>query len=114
MRTVFLRFVLLFPSLYLLYKCNENHYAIQLSTKFVLHVDMLFFFMEMFTRFFFTAMTDSDFHHLSQIILSHGAVTDCAVVGLEDALKGHVPLALCVLRNGESSFLFIDSHIWCQ
>ncbi|KYO47834.1 acyl-CoA synthetase short-chain family member 3, mitochondrial [Alligator mississippiensis] len=36
---------------------------------------------------------------IEEIILSHGAVTDCAVVGLEDALKGHVPLALCVLRN---------------
>lgn len=42
--------------------------------------------------------------HLSfflQSILSHGAVADCAVVGKEDPLKGHVPLALCVLRNGE-------------
>ncbi|MEQ2169412.1 Acyl-CoA synthetase short-chain member 3, mitochondrial, partial [Goodea atripinnis] len=25
---------------------------------------------------------------------------DCAVVGLEDTLKGHVPLALCVLKQG--------------
>uniref|UniRef100_A0A7M4FST1 Acyl-CoA synthetase short-chain family member 3, mitochondrial n=2 Tax=Crocodylus porosus TaxID=8502 RepID=A0A7M4FST1_CROPO len=36
---------------------------------------------------------------IEEIILSHGAVADCAVVGLEDALKGHVPLALCVLRD---------------
>ncbi|EMP36511.1 Acyl-CoA synthetase short-chain family member 3 [Chelonia mydas] len=35
-----------------------------------------------------------------QSVLSHGAVADCAVVGQEDALKGLVPLALCVLRNG--------------
>ncbi|XP_061618274.1 acyl-CoA synthetase short-chain family member 3, mitochondrial isoform X2 [Phyllopteryx taeniolatus] len=33
-------------------------------------------------------------------VLQHPAVADCAVVGLEDPLKGHVPLALCVLKNG--------------
>uniref|UniRef100_A0ABK0LI85 Acyl-CoA synthetase short-chain family member 3, mitochondrial n=1 Tax=Rattus norvegicus TaxID=10116 RepID=A0ABK0LI85_RAT len=32
-------------------------------------------------------------------VLSHGTVTDCAVVGKEDPLKGHVPLALCVLKK---------------
>ncbi|XP_055046760.2 acyl-CoA synthetase short-chain family member 3, mitochondrial [Misgurnus anguillicaudatus] len=36
---------------------------------------------------------------LEEAVLSHPAVADCAVVGLEDSLKGHVPLALCVLRN---------------
>ena len=36
-----------------------------------------------------------------QSVLQHPAVGDCAVVGLEDALKGHVPLALCVLKKGE-------------
>lgn len=36
-----------------------------------------------------------------QSVLLHPAVVDCAVVGLEDPLKGHVPLALCVLGNGE-------------
>ncbi len=36
-----------------------------------------------------------------QSVLLHPAVVDCAVVGLEDPLKGHVPLALCVLRNGK-------------
>lgn len=34
-------------------------------------------------------------------MLQHAAVGDCAVVGQEDSLKGHVPLALCVLKNGE-------------
>lgn len=34
-------------------------------------------------------------------MLQHAAVVDCAVVGLEDQLKGAVPLALCVLKNGE-------------
>ncbi|KAK6314715.1 hypothetical protein J4Q44_G00142440 [Coregonus suidteri] len=33
------------------------------------------------------------------VCLLHPGVVDCAVVGLEDSLKGHVPLALCVLRN---------------
>ncbi|XP_074980419.1 acyl-CoA synthetase short-chain family member 3, mitochondrial isoform X3 [Caretta caretta] len=37
---------------------------------------------------------------IEESVLSHGAVADCAVVGQEDALKGLVPLALCVLRNG--------------
>lgn len=36
-----------------------------------------------------------------QSVLQHSAVGECAVVGLEDPLKGHVPLALCVLKNGE-------------
>lgn len=36
-----------------------------------------------------------------QSVLLHSAVGDCAVVGLEDSLKGHIPLALCVLKNGE-------------
>lgn len=35
-------------------------------------------------------------------MLQHVAVGDCAVVGLEDELKGLVPLALCVLKNGET------------
>lgn len=34
-------------------------------------------------------------------------MADCAVVGQEDALKGHVPFALCVLREGESSMLLM-------
>ncbi|OXB73905.1 UNVERIFIED_CONTAM: hypothetical protein H355_008100 [Colinus virginianus] len=34
-----------------------------------------------------------------QCVLRHHAVADCAVVGQEDALKGHVPFALCVLRD---------------
>lgn len=37
-----------------------------------------------------------------QSVLQHPAVGDCAVVGLEDKLKGVVPLALCVLKNGEA------------
>ncbi|KAI3366658.1 hypothetical protein L3Q82_009347, partial [Scortum barcoo] len=37
---------------------------------------------------------------LEESVLQHPAVADCAVVGLEDSLKGAVPLALCVLKNG--------------
>ncbi|PWA30211.1 hypothetical protein CCH79_00014951, partial [Gambusia affinis] len=36
---------------------------------------------------------------LEESVLLHSAVGDCAVVGLEDSLKGHVPLALCVLKK---------------
>uniref|UniRef100_A0A8C4I108 Acyl-CoA synthetase short-chain family member 3, mitochondrial n=1 Tax=Dicentrarchus labrax TaxID=13489 RepID=A0A8C4I108_DICLA len=40
---------------------------------------------------------------LEESVLLHPAVGDCAVVGLEDTLKGVVPLALCVLKNGEKT-----------
>ncbi|XP_047407013.1 acyl-CoA synthetase short-chain family member 3, mitochondrial isoform X3 [Sciurus carolinensis] len=36
---------------------------------------------------------------IEESLLSHGTVADCAVVGKEDPLKGHVPLALCVLKK---------------
>nr|XP_035954944.1 acyl-CoA synthetase short-chain family member 3, mitochondrial isoform X2 [Halichoerus grypus] len=36
---------------------------------------------------------------IEESVLSHGTVADCAVVSKEDPLKGHVPLALCVLRK---------------
>uniref|UniRef100_A0A3Q1GME5 Acyl-CoA synthetase short-chain family member 3, mitochondrial n=1 Tax=Acanthochromis polyacanthus TaxID=80966 RepID=A0A3Q1GME5_9TELE len=37
---------------------------------------------------------------LEESVMQHPTVGDCAVVGLEDSLKGHVPLALCVLKKG--------------
>ncbi|XP_005996066.1 acyl-CoA synthetase short-chain family member 3, mitochondrial isoform X1 [Latimeria chalumnae] len=37
---------------------------------------------------------------IEESIMYHSAVVDCAVVGLEDSLKGHVPMAFCVLRYG--------------
>ncbi|XP_078424063.1 acyl-CoA synthetase short-chain family member 3, mitochondrial isoform X1 [Cetorhinus maximus] len=37
---------------------------------------------------------------IEEAIITHPTVADCAVVGLKDSTKGHVPLALCVLRNG--------------
>ncbi|XP_056196857.1 acyl-CoA synthetase short-chain family member 3, mitochondrial isoform X3 [Falco biarmicus] len=36
---------------------------------------------------------------IEECVLFHPAVADCAVVGQEDPLKGHVPFALCVLRE---------------
>uniref|UniRef100_A0A672Y633 Acyl-CoA synthetase short-chain family member 3, mitochondrial n=1 Tax=Sphaeramia orbicularis TaxID=375764 RepID=A0A672Y633_9TELE len=36
---------------------------------------------------------------LEESVLLHPCLGDCAVVGLEDTLKGHVPLALCVLKK---------------
>ncbi|VTJ63210.1 acyl-CoA synthetase short-chain family member 3, mitochondrial isoform X2 [Marmota monax] len=36
---------------------------------------------------------------IEESVLSHGTVADCAVVGKEDPLKGHVPFALCVLKK---------------
>ncbi|KAJ3612250.1 hypothetical protein NHX12_020526 [Muraenolepis orangiensis] len=37
---------------------------------------------------------------LEECVLQHPDVVDCAVVGVDDSLKGLVPLALCVLRSG--------------
>ncbi|KAM9246295.1 acyl-CoA synthetase short-chain family member 3, mitochondrial [Leptosomus discolor] len=37
---------------------------------------------------------------IEECVLFHHAVADCAVVGQEDPLKGHVPFVLCVLREG--------------
>ncbi|XP_067855566.1 acyl-CoA synthetase short-chain family member 3, mitochondrial isoform X2 [Heptranchias perlo] len=37
---------------------------------------------------------------IEESIITHPAVADCAVVALEDSVKGHIPLALCVLRTG--------------
>lgn len=37
---------------------------------------------------------------LEEAVLQHPDVVDCAVVGVDDSLKGLVPLALCVLCNG--------------
>lgn len=41
-----------------------------------------------------------------QAVLEHNAVTEAAVVGLPDKLKGHVPIGLCVLRTGRDYLFF--------
>ncbi|XP_075065455.1 acyl-CoA synthetase short-chain family member 3, mitochondrial [Mixophyes fleayi] len=57
---------------------------------------------------------------LEESVLLHKSVADCAVVSLEDPLKGHVPLALCVLQHGvgkeeekvaEEIVLLVREHI---
>ncbi|XP_048404275.1 acyl-CoA synthetase short-chain family member 3, mitochondrial isoform X2 [Stegostoma tigrinum] len=40
---------------------------------------------------------------IEEAIITHQAVTDCAVVALEDSVKGHVPVALCVLRTDNTN-----------
>jgi len=36
---------------------------------------------------------------LEEAILEHNYVVDCAVIGVPDPIKGHVPVAICVVRN---------------
>ena len=37
---------------------------------------------------------------IEEVLAGHADIAECAVVGLEDALKGHVPLGLLVLKSG--------------
>jgi propionyl-CoA synthetase len=37
---------------------------------------------------------------IEEVLAGHADIAECAVVGLEDALKGHVPLGLLVLKAG--------------
>lgn len=39
---------------------------------------------------------------MEEIVASHASVAECAVVGINDALKGQVPLALVVTKLGEA------------
>jgi propionyl-CoA synthetase len=39
---------------------------------------------------------------MEEIVASHQAVAECAVVGIEDQLKGQIPLALVVIKSGET------------
>ena len=36
-----------------------------------------------------------------EVIAEHAAVAECAVIGVQDSLKGQVPLGLVVLKAGE-------------
>ncbi len=38
---------------------------------------------------------------MEEVVASHAAIAECAVVGVHDELKGQVPLALAVLKSGE-------------
>ncbi|MDK2771363.1 MAG: acetate--CoA ligase [Flavobacterium sp.] len=39
---------------------------------------------------------------MEEIVSSHHSVAECAVVGINDELKGQIPLALVVVKSGES------------
>ncbi len=43
---------------------------------------------------------------LEQAILYHKSVVDCAIIGVDDKLKGTIPVAICVLRDGMLHALF--------
>ena len=48
---------------------------------------------------------------LEEAVLEHPDVIDCAVVGIPDKLKGQVPLALFILRQGlEFQHAYVHSH----
>ena len=40
---------------------------------------------------------------MEEVLSGHPAVAECAVVGINDALKGQVPLGLVVIKNGIST-----------
>lgn len=37
---------------------------------------------------------------MEQVLGAHAAVAECAVIGIEDALKGEMPLGLVILKDG--------------
>ncbi|HLF52841.1 acetate--CoA ligase [Flavobacterium sp.] len=39
---------------------------------------------------------------MEEIVASHNSVAECAVIGINDALKGQIPLALVVIKLGET------------
>lgn len=40
---------------------------------------------------------------MEEIVASHNAVAECAVIGINDALKGQIPLALAVIKSGDTT-----------
>jgi propionyl-CoA synthetase len=40
---------------------------------------------------------------MEEVVASHPAVAECAVVGINDSLKGQLPIAFIILKDGESS-----------
>ncbi len=47
---------------------------------------------------------------MEEIVSSHHSVAECAVVGINDSLKGQVPLALLVIKHGEDIEHFKLQH----
>jgi propionyl-CoA synthetase len=37
---------------------------------------------------------------MEEVVAAHPAVAECAVVGVEDSLKGHIPVGFVVLKSG--------------
>ncbi|MFN8324806.1 MAG: acetate--CoA ligase [Flavobacteriaceae bacterium] len=47
---------------------------------------------------------------MEEIVASHSSVAECAVVGIEDELKGQIPLALAVIKSGDEIEHFQLQH----
>lgn len=47
---------------------------------------------------------------MEEIVASHPSVAECAVVGIEDELKGQIPLALAVIKSGDEIEHFQLQH----
>ena len=47
---------------------------------------------------------------MEEIVASHHSVAECAVIGINDELKGQIPLALVVAKSGEDIEHFQLQH----
>jgi propionyl-CoA synthetase len=47
---------------------------------------------------------------MEEIVASHHFVAECAVIGINDELKGQIPLAMIVLKSGEGIEHFQVEH----
>ncbi|MEZ5656928.1 MAG: AMP-binding protein, partial [Sphingobium sp.] len=48
---------------------------------------------------------------MEQIVASHSAVAECAVIGADDALKGMIPIAFAVLKAGQGAHRGMEGEI---
>jgi len=48
---------------------------------------------------------------MEQIVASHPAVAECAVIGVDDALKGMIPMAFVVLKAGQRKDTLNESNV---
>lgn len=48
---------------------------------------------------------------MEEVIANHGAVVECAVVGADDELKGQMPVAFVIVRQGTGEFDAVKSDI---
>ncbi|HSD13117.1 MAG TPA: AMP-binding protein [Flavobacterium sp.] len=47
---------------------------------------------------------------MEEIVASHNSIAECAVIGINDALKGQIPLALVVVKSGDAMESFQLEH----